>query len=115
MNKMKEKLKSRTGETITEVLVALLISTFALLMLAMMIRSAQNSVDMSRKALEDYYSLTVGSGSTVAVDVKLKQKAEDEDTKALATYEYDGLPSASKTLGGKDVITYTQKTEGGTT
>lgn len=115
MKKLARKLKSRTGETITEVLVALLISTFALLMLAMMIRSAQNSVTVSRKAIEKYYS---DPGTEAAMTIKVEFK--DNENKSVAKYSADtsaGATPKSKELGGKTVLSYedlTLKKEGST-
>ena len=55
MANVKEKLKSSAGESIAEVLIALLISSLALMMLAGMINAASNTITTSRKILEDYY------------------------------------------------------------
>ena len=50
------KLKSRAGETLSETLVAVLISALALTMLAGAITSSANAVEKSRKKLDTYYS-----------------------------------------------------------
>ena len=55
MAKVTQKLKSSAGESIAEVLIALLISALALMMLAGMINAASNTVTTSREILEDYY------------------------------------------------------------
>lgn len=52
---LRRRLKNRRGETITEVLVALLISALALTMLAAMIASASKMVEQSRDRLDGYY------------------------------------------------------------
>lgn len=56
VNKIFKRLKSKSGETIGEVLVALLISSLALLMLAGAITSSTNLVEKSRKNQEKYYA-----------------------------------------------------------
>ena len=48
-----KKVKSRAGETIAEVLVALLISSVALVMLAGMIASTTSMVTQSKSKMED--------------------------------------------------------------
>ena len=49
------KLRSQAGETIAEVLVALLISSVALIMLASMISSTNSMVTKSKNTMKDYY------------------------------------------------------------
>lgn len=111
MNKMMKKLKSQVGETLAEVLIAMLISTIGLLMLAVMISSASNSITKSRNLLETYYSSEAGTSGTVTVTVSLKESAEGS---VIAPFTYKNIPSNSKTLGGKTVLSYTQPAEGGT-
>ena len=55
MAKVIRKLKSSSGESIAEVLIALLLSSLALIMLAGMINASGNMVSTSRKTLEAYY------------------------------------------------------------
>lgn len=94
---MIEKLKKHTGETIAEVLIALLISTIGLLMLATMISSSGNSISRSRTLLENYYSASTETSETAQVTVK--NKTVDK------TYTYS-VKTDSKSLGGKTVIAY---------
>ena len=54
--KAKEKLKSRSGESIAETLVALLISSLALVMLAGSISAAVHIVKKTRDKLDQYYA-----------------------------------------------------------
>lgn len=56
MKKQLRKLKNRRGETITETLVALLIASIALVMLASMISSTSSIVTTSTKAMQEYYN-----------------------------------------------------------
>ena len=64
---IRKKLHSKSGESIAETLIALLISTLALTMLAGAISSAANIVERGRKVMEDYYT---------ANDVVILQKLE---------------------------------------
>ena len=54
-NKLIGKLRSKSGETIGETLIALLISALALTMLASAISHTQNTINVSDKSLEKYY------------------------------------------------------------
>ena len=54
--KMPKWLKSQAGETISEVLIALLISSIALVMLASMISATNSMVGKSNRKMEEYYS-----------------------------------------------------------
>lgn len=53
--KMMKRLRSHAGETIAEVLVALLISVLALTMLAAMISSTVSMVNKSKAKMMEYY------------------------------------------------------------
>ena len=56
----KKKLFSKTGESIGETLIALLISALALLMLAGAVSSAGKIVTRNRSAMNDYYGTKQG-------------------------------------------------------
>ena len=109
MKSMIKKLKKHAGETISEVLIALLISTIGLLMLATMISSSGNSISKSRVLLEKYYSTEAETDKTAQITVK--------NTTANKTYTYTAN-TERKALGGKTVISYSGGTlnpEGGST
>ena len=53
---MKNKLKNNKGESLGEVLVALLISSLGILMLAGMLTSSSNIVMKSKLSMKDYYN-----------------------------------------------------------
>ncbi len=53
-NRAAQKLKSRSGETISELLIALLVSSLALTLLAGMITAASRIVRNSMKSMENY-------------------------------------------------------------
>ena len=58
LKKTAKKLKSDLGDSIAEVLIALLISSVALVMLASMISSSTSMIDSSKKNISDYYIAT---------------------------------------------------------
>ena len=64
-----KKIKGRSGDSLAEVLIALLISAVALVMLASMITSSTSMIDSSKKKMNSYYdaagSLAELSGSGV--------------------------------------------------
>ena len=51
------KLSKQSGETIAETLVALLIASLALVMLAGAVSSAMNTVTRSKNTMDDYYTV----------------------------------------------------------
>ena len=108
MKKMMKKLKSQAGETIAEVLIALLISTIALLMLAAMINSSSNSILTARNTMQAYYS-AAGESGTGKVNITLKSS---DGTTQLAEYKENAVTTATKTLGGKTILSYKVKTGG---
>ena len=55
MKKIAQKLKNKGGESISEVLVALLISSLALVMLASMIGTTTRLVTRSKDTMREYY------------------------------------------------------------
>ena len=68
---MMKKLRSRAGETLTETLVALLISALALLMLAGAVTSATRVITRSKDKMTEYYAADAalanrtGTGNTL--------------------------------------------------
>lgn len=52
---LKKRLRSQKGETIAEVLIAMLISALALTMLAVMISSTLSMVSRSKDKMDEYY------------------------------------------------------------
>ena len=71
-NRIAGKLKSNSGESIAETLVAVLIAAFALLMLAGTINTASNLITNSKAKLKTYYegNNKLASGSAVDADRK---------------------------------------------
>lgn len=68
-----EKLKSQVGESIAEVLIALLISSLALVMLASMISSTTSMVSTGKSAMKEYYACNE--------DLEKLTKTEEKTTK----------------------------------
>ena len=74
--KLRRRVKNQAGETIAEVLIALLISSLALVMLASMISATQSMVSKSKTKMDEYYAAnnkletysgTAISGKTVSI------------------------------------------------
>ena len=98
------KLRIQAGETIAEVLVALLISSVALIMLASMISATSSMVTRSKTAMEAYYeaneSLERRSGSTKKIDITIKDAGE---TFSILIKD---VPCFENTALGKSVYAY---------
>ena len=54
--KLKNKLKSKKGETITETLVSVLIASAAMILFASMVTSSQRILQKSERIMDDYYA-----------------------------------------------------------
>ena len=116
------KLRSKAGETIAEVLVALLVSSLGLVILAQMINASANMIKNSEVKMQEYYSENnklakqdqSEADGTGTLKITLNGASEGEKVelteKNIKYYE-------NKTLAGIDVISYAKakKTEGGTT
>lgn len=101
MDSLRAKLKSNSGESLAEVLIALLVSALALVMLASMISSSFSIIKSSRAKLKDYYedsTLASPSGSTVVVSVKADSTVLDS---------YNVICSAGyEDLGREEICAY---------
>lgn len=109
----KLKILSNEGETLTEVLVSLLIAGLALAMFAGMIQASVNIVDSSEAKMQEYYTannnlalktIPEATGGTVSL------------TKGTDTYNlFPGSPGVdvdyfiNDKLGGVDVMSYERK------
>ena len=87
MRQVFKKLRSRAGETIAETLVALLVGTLALMILAGMISATARLVTRSEKKMDDYYAgyadLANPSGTLVSISINVspvEASGEDEAT-----------------------------------
>ncbi len=119
IKQVKQKLKSDAGESLGEVLIALLIAALALTMLASVISTSARMISQSKEKLEKYYAAneelntrernssknltTTGTGKKVTVTVK----SGDDGIGFLATGDditaqyYD-----NKQVSNTDVIAY---------
>jgi hypothetical protein len=87
------KLRSKAGETISETLIALLISALALVMLAGAVSAARHMIDNSRLKFGQYYA----ANETIT---KMDGNA-DAGTKKMTVAE------GNKEITSIDVVTYT--------
>ena len=104
-----KRLRSRAGETIAEVLIALLISSLALVILAQMISASTNMILSSEKTMKKYYEQN---------NVLAEQETSDKTATVTMTLEGTTFPPVGSsetikvnlfkndTLGGIDVIAY---------
>jgi len=92
-----KKLKSRAGETLTETLVALLISSLALLMLAGAISSATRVITLSKDRMTKYYAADATMAERKAargsLTVTLTDSSGGELTIPAQYYENDAFAS----------------------
>ena len=89
MTIMMKKIKTQSGESIAEVLIALLISSLALVMLASMISSTLRLVKTSENKMDAYYAANealerISGSNRVTIEIK----SEDVDGKV----EVDVVP-----------------------
>lgn len=100
--KLRDRLRSRAGESIGEVLVALLISVLGLMLLAGMIAASTRMVQRNRESMNAY----IDGGNKLA-----EQSAQDGS--GTVTLNYGGSASSTvnvsyykTTVNGKTVISY---------
>lgn len=92
-----KRLHSRTGETIAEVLISLLIAVVALMMLAMMISSTVSMVTTSKNKMEEYYGengipkLELQTASSDSMTITIKMGDIPIETPNVSLYESDGF------------------------
>lgn len=125
-NRAAQKLKSRSGETISELLIALLISSLALTMLAGMITASSRIVRNSMKSMENYVEQENGivsrseDGSPGTLTVSVTPKDGGETARKLTDedpYNYISVTYYKTVAFGKvPVITYERsETDAGVT
>lgn len=104
MKAIRRKLSSKLGDSIGEVLVALLISSLALMMLASMITSSTHLILNSKDKLESYYQqnnkLSSRTGTTTASSATIKFEGE------AGGYQVNITCYTNDKIGGKEVISY---------
>ena len=89
--KIIRKLQSKAGDSIAEVLIALLISSLALVMLASMISSSANMITKSKSNMDDYYSKmnALASSSNATVDITIQMGSVSETVSGVSCYVDD--------------------------
>ena len=122
-SKLKNKLKSKKGETITETLVSVLIAAAAMILFASMITSSQRILQKSENIMKDYYtgeaemeaamavSGTTGKGTTgvaMAADTEGAGKAKSGSTAEAGDAKSGGTTGEVKT--GTVIIKQTNDT-----
>lgn len=108
VGKIKKKLKSKSGESITEVLVALLVSSLGLMILAGMISSSFRLISGSRNAVERYVDAQNelverddgGAEGTLRVSSDDFNRLTDDDETDINVYYY------KNDVAGRPVISY---------
>ena len=103
-NLIVKKLKSNSGESIAETLVAVLIAAFALLLLAGTVNSASNLITKSQNSLKGYYKANnqladIGSDTITITISNVDNTVSDQNTINKAVV-------LSSTIGSKDLISF---------
>lgn len=94
--RIRKKLHSSSGESIAETLIALLISSLALVMLASMISSTSNMLSQSKIAMNKYYT-----------EINKLAEQSDSRTDGSEVVVTDGT-AVIKDEGGKDQLAPTE-------
>ena len=115
-NRIRKKLKSEAGESIAEVLIALLIAALALTMLASVISSSANIINNSKKKLSDYYAANeelsaekqaaTGSKISKATDVTFTLKDKNGVAHSLSRKSSLVTTYTNSQLSNTQVIAY---------
>lgn len=92
--KLKNKLKSKKGETITETLVSVLIAAAAMILFASMITSSQRILQKSERIMKDYYTgeaemeAAIAAGSTTGGTNKVTIKPANGELSYGISYKH---------------------------
>ena len=116
--RMKKKIKSNMGDSIAEVLIALLIAAVALVMLASMINASANMITRSATFMNNYYSTsntlntktgaTSSDAPTKGIKVELTFPAEEGATPQKATKTYSVLYQKEE-LQNETIVSFWKK------
>lgn len=114
--RVRAKLRSRRGESITEVLAATVVGGLAILMLAMAIATASKMVMASNDAMDDYYDngnvIAESAGDALSGTVTLQS-----DGKGVALVRDSALDVVyyeSEQTGSVPIVSFEAAGEGGT-
>ncbi len=111
---MINKLKSTSGESIAETLVAVLIAAFALLMLAGSVNTSSNLITQSQSKLEEYYSENndlvmkkIDSGGKVKTGPAVITVNSKNDPKYVSEiFDKETYYELDSNIGNQALITY---------
>lgn len=117
--KLKNKLKSKKGETITETLVSVLIAAAAMILFASMITSSQRILQKSESIMNAYYAgetkmeeAMATGGTTGGTDIKvIIKQANGEQSYGISNKHKDGKISVSYATNQPDTGTSTSGIE----
>lgn len=117
--KLKNKLKSKNGETITETLVSVLIAAAAMILFASMITSSQRILQKSESIMNAYYAgetkmeeAMATGGTTGGTDIKvIIKQANGEQSYGISNKHKDGKISVSYATNQPDTGTSTSGIE----
>lgn len=102
-----KKLKSNSGESLAETLVAVLISAFALLMLAGTVNTASNLITKGQDNLSKYYAANNNLAEHSTPSSNLNITVQDKTGLALETGSVSSYtPGSNGTNFGKSLIAY---------
>lgn len=113
-NRFRSLVLDNSGESLVETLVALLVSTFSLIMLAVAIRTSAIIVSRTKAMADQYYSTTStlatdrSASGTVGIGVALSGTSGITETVGVTSWTGTTSTSTSLVLPGKTpVATYT--------
>ena len=112
MKKILRKLNNRRGESLSEVLIALLISSLGIALLAVMITSSVRMITESRTTVESYVAaenaLAVRTGSTgqTGTVTLTNNGGHDQDLTDNVSSDIPVTYYVNSVIGGKPVIAY---------
>lgn len=107
IGKAQRKIRQQSGETIAETLVALLISSIALMMLASMISATANLVTKSETKMGEYYTenAKLENSETSAKTLTISITSEGEDGIRL-NMTVEDVPYQTNSVFSKTVVAY---------
>ena len=107
IGKAQRKIRQQSGETIAETLVALLISSIALMMLASMISATANLVTKSETKMGEYYTenAKLENSETSAKTLTISITSEGEDGIRL-NMTVEDVPYQTNSVFNKTVVAY---------
>ncbi len=107
IEKFRKKIKSHAGETISETLIALLISALALVMLAGAMTSATNMITKSREKIQDYYAANESPSGIVMMTGGTGGNMNFTDTTGAITHDpYPVLYFKNSEFESNPVVAY---------